>query len=144
MFTNSRSLKFTRIAGKSDLQIIGIVLVGTLMSVLDAVMVSIALPMITTEFSVPVALSQWVISGYVISMTCLLLSSGITTTGYQTMVLDADPDILSRTVSWILLVTEVVAFVMMVCSFIRAILLTRSQIIRTRREKTLATKLLCY
>gem|GEM_PF-6616779 len=40
------------------------------------------------------------------------------------MVLDADPDVLSRTVSWILLVTEVVAFVMMVCSFIRAIRLT--------------------
>lgn len=56
--------------------IFGIVLTGILMSVLDAVMVNIALPSITRDFGVPVSLVQWTITGYIVALTSLLVIFG--------------------------------------------------------------------
>ncbi len=53
--------------------VLAIVLVGVMMSVLDGFMVNIALPTITTHFDVSVALSQWVITGYLLAMTGLFI-----------------------------------------------------------------------
>jgi EmrB/QacA subfamily drug resistance transporter len=53
-----------------------VVFVGVLMGVIDGIVVAIALPTITTDFSVPVAQSQWVITAYLVTMTSLLLVFG--------------------------------------------------------------------
>ncbi len=53
-----------------------IVLVGVLMSVLDGIVVNIALPTITTAFHVDIGLSQWSITGYMVTLTALLLFFG--------------------------------------------------------------------
>ena len=53
--------------------VLAIVLVGVMMSVLDGFMVNIALPAVTTHFNVSVALSQWVITGYLLAMTGLFI-----------------------------------------------------------------------
>ncbi|TFG61667.1 MAG: DHA2 family efflux MFS transporter permease subunit [Spirochaetales bacterium] len=50
-----------------------IVLIGVLMSVLDGIVVNIALPTITADFKVDVASSQWAITAYLVTMTSLLL-----------------------------------------------------------------------
>ncbi len=56
--------------------ILAIVLTGVLMSVLDGIVVSIALPTITASFAVDIALSQWAITGYMLTLTSLLLFFG--------------------------------------------------------------------
>lgn len=56
--------------------ILAIVLLGIVMSVIDGIVVSIALPTITTYFNVDVSLSQWTITGYLLTMTSLLLIFG--------------------------------------------------------------------
>ncbi|HTX44025.1 MAG TPA: MFS transporter [Methanocella sp.] len=53
-----------------------IVLMGIMMSVIDGIVVSIALPTITAFFNVDVALSQWTITAYLLTMTSLLLIFG--------------------------------------------------------------------
>lgn len=53
-----------------------IVLVGVLMSVLDGIVVNIALPTITAAFHVDLGLSQWSITGYMVTLTALLLFFG--------------------------------------------------------------------
>jgi EmrB/QacA subfamily drug resistance transporter len=53
-----------------------VVLTGILMSVLDGTVTNIALPTITTYFNVDVALSQWVITAYLLTITSLLLVFG--------------------------------------------------------------------
>jgi EmrB/QacA subfamily drug resistance transporter len=50
-----------------------IVLTGVLMSVLDGFMVNIALPELTARFGADLALSQWVITGYLLAMTGLFI-----------------------------------------------------------------------
>lgn len=63
--------------GHPDRQIIMfIVLIGIAMAVVDGVVVSIALPTMTSFFGVPVAQSQWVITGYLVTETSLLLIFG--------------------------------------------------------------------
>jgi EmrB/QacA subfamily drug resistance transporter len=52
------------------------VLVGVLMAVVDGSVVSIALPTITGYFSVDMAQSQWVMTGYLVTLTSLLLIFG--------------------------------------------------------------------
>ncbi len=54
----------------------GVVLLGLFMSVLDTVIVSIALPGITTYFGTTVSGSQWVVTAYLLTMTALLLVFG--------------------------------------------------------------------
>ena len=56
--------------------VLAIVLVGVFMAVLDSIVVSIALPTITTSFGVDVARSQWAITAYMLTMTSLLLFFG--------------------------------------------------------------------
>ena len=56
--------------------ILAIVLLGILMSVIDGNVVSIALPTITQFFNVDVAISQWTITAYLLTMTSLLLVFG--------------------------------------------------------------------
>jgi EmrB/QacA subfamily drug resistance transporter len=53
-----------------------IVLVGVLMSVLDGIVVNIALPTITAVFHVDIGLSAWSITGYLVTLTALLLFFG--------------------------------------------------------------------
>ena len=53
-----------------------IVLAGVLMSVLDGIVVNIALPTITAAFRVDIGLSQWSITGYMVTLTALLLFFG--------------------------------------------------------------------
>jgi len=52
------------------------VLIGTAMAVVDGIVVSIALPTITDFFAVGVTGSQWVITGYLVTETSLLLIFG--------------------------------------------------------------------
>ncbi len=56
--------------------ILAIVLVGVFMGVVDGSVVNIALPTITAAFGVRVAESQWVVTGYLVTMTSLLLIFG--------------------------------------------------------------------
>ncbi len=53
-----------------------IVFVAVFMAVVDGSVVNIALPTITTYFGVNVGLSQWVVTGYLVTMTSLLLIFG--------------------------------------------------------------------
>lgn len=53
--------------------ILAIVLTGVLMSVLDGFMVNIALPTLTLHFNTSIALSQWIITGYLLAMTSLFI-----------------------------------------------------------------------
>lgn len=65
-----------KIAYKNRFIILGIVLTGILMSVLDGYMVSIALPTITTQLQINITESQWIVSGYLIVMTGLFIFFG--------------------------------------------------------------------
>ena len=56
--------------------ILAIVLVGVLMSVLDGIVVSIALPTITGAFKIDISASQWAITAYLVTLTSLLLFFG--------------------------------------------------------------------
>jgi MFS family permease len=56
--------------------ILVIVLVGVLMSVLDGIVVSIALPTITGAFRIDISDSQWIITAYLVTLTSLLLFFG--------------------------------------------------------------------
>lgn len=56
--------------------ILGIVLTGIIMSVLDGYMVSIALPNITTSLNINITQSQWIISSYLLVMTGLFIFFG--------------------------------------------------------------------
>jgi EmrB/QacA subfamily drug resistance transporter len=53
-----------------------IVMLGVFMSVLDAVALNIALPAITSYFSVAVADTQWVVTSYLLVQTCFLIICG--------------------------------------------------------------------
>ena len=50
-----------------------VALLGMYMSVLDGVIISIALPTITSYFNADIALSQWTITGYYVAMTAAML-----------------------------------------------------------------------
>jgi EmrB/QacA subfamily drug resistance transporter len=56
--------------------IMGIVLLGIFMSVLDGIVVSIALPTMTTHFNVDLSASQWITTAYLLTITSLLLVCG--------------------------------------------------------------------
>lgn len=56
--------------------ILGIILTGILMAVLDGNVVGIALPTITNTFRVDLALSQWTATAYLLTVTSLLLVFG--------------------------------------------------------------------
>ncbi len=56
--------------------ILVIVLVGVFMSVLDSIVVSIALPTITDAFHAELSVSQWTMTAYMVTLTSLLLFFG--------------------------------------------------------------------
>jgi EmrB/QacA subfamily drug resistance transporter len=56
--------------------IMGIVLLGIFMAVLDGIVVSIALPTMTSYFHVDLATSQWITTAYLLTITSLLLICG--------------------------------------------------------------------
>ncbi len=62
--------------GRNRYVILTIVLAGVFMSVLDSVVVNIALPDITTYFNVNIADSQWVVTTYLVAQTGFLIIAG--------------------------------------------------------------------
>jgi len=50
-----------------------VALLGMYMSVLDGVIISIALPTITSYFNADIAISQWTMTGYLVAMTAAML-----------------------------------------------------------------------
>ncbi|WP_292410970.1 MULTISPECIES: MFS transporter, partial [unclassified Methanoculleus] len=50
-----------------------VALLGMYMTVLDSVVITIALPTITAAFHADIALSQWTITGYLVAMTASML-----------------------------------------------------------------------
>jgi len=62
--------------GKEYKLAMGVVLLGLFMSVLDTVIVSIALPSITEHFGNDISQSQWVMTAYLVTMTAFMLIFG--------------------------------------------------------------------
>jgi MFS family permease len=56
--------------------VLAVVLTSVLMSVMDGIVVGIALPTITTAFGTTVSISQWTITAYLLILTALLLVFG--------------------------------------------------------------------
>lgn len=73
---NKNKTNIQESAYKNRFIILGIVLTGIIMSVLDGYMVSIALPNITNSFNINITQSQWIISGYLLTMTGLFIFFG--------------------------------------------------------------------
>ncbi len=55
-----------------------VALLGMFMSVLDSVVITIALPAITSDFNADISLSQWTITGYLTAMTASIRLSAST------------------------------------------------------------------
>lgn len=72
----SEQASATQKAYRNRYIIMGIVLAGIFMSVLDGIVVSIALPTITSYFRVDLPASQWVTTAYLLTITSLLLICG--------------------------------------------------------------------
>ncbi|MGA9138663.1 MAG: MFS transporter [Methanocella sp.] len=68
--------KITGQAYRNRYIIMVIVLAGIFMSVLDGIVVSIALPTMTSHFSVDLTASQWITTAYLLTITSLLLICG--------------------------------------------------------------------
>jgi len=73
---NENMTNIQETAYKNRFIILGIVLTGIIMSVLDGYMVSIALPNITTNLHINITQSQWIISGYLLVMTGFFIFFG--------------------------------------------------------------------
>jgi EmrB/QacA subfamily drug resistance transporter len=72
----SEQASVTQKAYRNRYIIMGIVLLGIFMSVLDGIVVSIALPTMTSYFHVDLASSQWITTAYLLTITSLLLICG--------------------------------------------------------------------
>jgi EmrB/QacA subfamily drug resistance transporter len=70
------SAKIAYPSGKAYKLAMAVVLMGLFMAVLDAMIVSIALPGITEYFGNDVSRSQWVVTSYLVTITALLLLFG--------------------------------------------------------------------
>ncbi|AAM07957.1 TPA: MFS transporter [Methanosarcina acetivorans] len=75
--------------GKEYLVAVGVVLLGLFMSVMDTVIVNIALPSITAYFGNTISESQWVVTAYLITITAFMIVFGklSTYTGLKKMFL---------------------------------------------------------
>jgi len=69
-------LPITDFAYNHRFAILGIVLMDSIMANLDSSMVNIVLPTITTAFDADLSDTQWVITAYLLSMTCLFIICG--------------------------------------------------------------------
>lgn len=56
--------------------ILGLVMLGTFMAVLDVTVVNVGLPAIMTAFDIRISTAEWVITAYMITMTIMLPSAG--------------------------------------------------------------------
>ncbi|MFA4860607.1 MFS transporter [Methanoregula sp.] len=74
MNTNLTDATATRDRDRKSVLVI--VLVSMLMAILDAFMMNIALPTVTTDFAIGIAEAQWVLTGYLIAMTSLFIIFG--------------------------------------------------------------------
>ena len=57
-------------------KVLAVVGAGVFMVTLDSGIVNVALPVLTREFNAPLVLAQWVVLGYVLCITGLLLPAG--------------------------------------------------------------------
>lgn len=76
MKVDGTTLDYNALNNKKRILAVGVVLLGLFMSVLDAVIVSIALPNITAYFGNTISESQWVITAYLITITAFLILFG--------------------------------------------------------------------
>ena len=56
--------------------LLGVVMVGTFMAVLDVTVVNVGLPTIMRVFGVGISTAEWVITAYMITMTIMLPTAG--------------------------------------------------------------------
>lgn len=56
--------------------ILGLIMLGTFMAILDVTVVNVGLPTIMTAFHVGISTAEWVITAYMITMTLMLPSAG--------------------------------------------------------------------
>lgn len=56
--------------------ILGLVMIGTFMAVLDVTVVNVGLPAIMSAFGIRISTAEWVITAYMITMTVMLPSAG--------------------------------------------------------------------
>lgn len=76
MKTDGNASECNILSGKERMLAMGIVLLGLFMSVLDTVIVSIALPSITAYFGNTISESQWVVTAYLITITASMMIFG--------------------------------------------------------------------
>src|SRR5262249_54758191 len=62
--------------GSYKWRVLAVVGAGVFMVTLDSGIVNVALPVLTQEFNAPLVLAQWVVLGYVLCITGLLLPAG--------------------------------------------------------------------
>ena len=56
--------------------ILGMIMLGTFMAVLDVTVVNVGLPAIMSSFKIGISTAEWVITAYMITMTVMLPSAG--------------------------------------------------------------------
>ena len=56
--------------------ILGLVMLGTFMAVLDVTVVNVGLPAIMSSFGIGISTAEWVVTAYMITMTVMLPSAG--------------------------------------------------------------------
>ena len=76
MKTDGNTSDSNTLNGKAYLIAVGVVLVGLFMSVMDTVIVNIALPSITAYFGNTISESQWVVTSYLITSTAFMIVFG--------------------------------------------------------------------
>lgn len=76
MKTDGTASDCNTLNGKERMLAMGVVLLGLFMSVLDTVIVSIALPGIIVYFGNTISESQWVVTAYLITITAFLMIFG--------------------------------------------------------------------
>lgn len=76
MEISQQELKIPETVYRNRYVILAIVLMGTLMSVMDSNVVNIALPTMMRHFNISVADAQWIVTGYLMTLTATLLIFG--------------------------------------------------------------------
>lgn len=73
MRSDSSNSEFPQANAKIRTMAMFVALLGMFMSVLDCVIITIALPVITSDFNADISLSQWTMTGYLMAMTASML-----------------------------------------------------------------------
>ena len=56
--------------------VLGLVMLGTFMAVLDVTVVNVGIPTIMSAFHIGISSAEWIVTAYMITMTIMLPSSG--------------------------------------------------------------------